>query len=62
VIFEWGFFTAKLGRGNVCVLNKGVEVPSDLAGLVYESVNDGGLEPIEGRLKEELIQAGLNLK
>jgi predicted nucleotide-binding protein len=62
VIFEWGFFTAKLGRGNVCVLNKGVEVPSDLAGLVYELVTDEGLEPVEGRLKTELKQAGLNLK
>jgi predicted nucleotide-binding protein len=62
VIFEWGFFTAKLGRRNVCVLNKGVEVPSDLAGLVYESVSDRGLETIEDRLKNELTQAGLNLK
>ncbi len=62
VIFEWGFFTAKLGRKNVCVLNKGVEVPSDLAGLIYESVNHRGLEPIEDRLKKELTQAGLDLR
>lgn len=61
VIFEWGFFTAKLGRQSVCVLNKGVEVPSDLAGFIYESVGKDGLDPIEERLKKELTEAGLKL-
>lgn len=37
VVFELGYFFGKLGRGNVCVLNAGVEKPSDVDGLVYIS-------------------------
>jgi predicted nucleotide-binding protein/protein-tyrosine-phosphatase len=34
VIFEMGYFVAKLGRPNVCIVRKGhVQLPSDLAGL-----------------------------
>ena len=36
VIFEWGYFVAKLGRDHVCALVKGkVEFPSDYSGVVY---------------------------
>ena len=35
VIFELGFFVAKLGRSKVCAINKGVEIPSDYEGVVY---------------------------
>ncbi len=42
VVFELGFFFGKLGRKRVSVLlDKGVEEPSDLNGLVYISL-DGG--------------------
>jgi len=36
VVLELGFFWGKLRRSDVCVLYKeGVELPSDLGGLVY---------------------------
>jgi predicted nucleotide-binding protein len=39
VIFEFGFFVAKLGRDRVCCLYKsGVKLPSDLTGLIYKEV------------------------
>lgn len=38
VIFEMGFFVAKLGRGRVCCVKKeDVEVPSDISGVIYKS-------------------------
>lgn len=38
VIFEHGYFVAKLGRENVVALNKGdVEIPNDLSGMIYTS-------------------------
>lgn len=38
VVFEHGYFVAKLGRENVVALKKGqVEVPNDLSGMVYVS-------------------------
>ncbi len=43
VIFEWGFFVAKLGRRNVCALcAEGVEVPSDLNGVIYVELDRKG--------------------
>jgi hypothetical protein len=43
VIFELGFFYAKLGRNRVAVLiDEGVEEPSDLRGLVYIPIDPGG--------------------
>lgn len=44
VIFELGYFVAKLGRrnGRVILLHKGgVEVPSDLSGIVYIDISNG---------------------
>lgn len=36
VVFEAGYFMGKLGRNHVVILaEKGVEIPSDLAGVVY---------------------------
>lgn len=36
VLFELGYFAAKLGRGKVCLLRRGqLEMPSDLAGVEY---------------------------
>jgi len=43
VIFEHGYFVAKLGRSNVVALNKGnVEIPNDLSGIVYTPYDEYG--------------------
>ncbi len=44
VIFELGYFMGKLGRksGRVIVLRKGdVDIPSDLGGILYISIDNG---------------------
>lgn len=43
VIFEHGYFVAKLGRSNVVALHKGnVEIPNDLSGVVYTPYDEFG--------------------
>lgn len=43
VIFELGFFIAKLGRQNVCALyKKDVEIPSDYYGVLYIPMDSNG--------------------
>ena len=62
VIFEFGYFVAKLGRDRVCALHKGdVAIPSDLSGLIYKKV-DTDIEAIVFSLLKELKAAGLNLQ
>lgn len=43
VVFEHGFFIAKLGRSNVVALHKGqdIELPNDLSGVVYVKFESG---------------------
>ena len=43
VVFEHGFFIAKLGRSNVVALHKGedLELPNDISGVVYVKYEDG---------------------
>jgi predicted nucleotide-binding protein len=56
VIFEWGFFVGKWGRDRVCVLHEeDVEIPSDLHGVVYSSLDDRGWQM---DLAKELKAAG----
>ncbi|MCE2432496.1 MAG: nucleotide-binding protein [Candidatus Latescibacteria bacterium] len=58
VILELGYFLCGLGRERVCVLyKKGVELPSDIQGIVYVPMNN----PNEWQLKlaTEMKQAGL---
>jgi predicted nucleotide-binding protein len=56
VVFELGFFFGTLGRGRVCVLyEEGVELPSDIEGLVYVKL-DNAWQLMLGR---ELHQAGI---
>jgi predicted nucleotide-binding protein len=44
VVLELGFFLGCLGRGRVVVLlDPGVETPSDIAGLVYVTLDEGGV-------------------
>ena len=52
VIFEAGFFMGKLGRDHVVLLaDNGVEMPSDLSGVVYTSTSNWQLELLK-ELKE----------
>lgn len=59
VIFELGFFTAKLGRSRVAVINFGgpeLEMPSDYSGVVYYIADRyGGWQ--QG-IAKELVAAG----
>ena len=58
VVFELGYFVGKLGRGSVCLLRKGdVDIPSDLYGVVYVALDNGGGWKIS--LGKELLAAGL---
>lgn len=60
VIFEFGYFVARLGRSRVCALHKGdVAIPSDLSGFIYKKV-DSNVEDIGFSLIKELKAAGLN--
>lgn len=62
VIFEFGYFVAKLGRNRVCALHKGnVSIPSDLSGFIYKKV-DTNVEEIGFALIKELKSAGLKLE
>jgi predicted nucleotide-binding protein len=60
VIFELGFFIAKLGRNKVCALTKGdIELPSDYHGVVYVSMDQGGAWKLA--LAKEMRNSGLNV-
>jgi predicted nucleotide-binding protein len=57
VVFELGYFVAKLGRGRVAVLKEsGVAEPSDLHGIVYTEIDSRGAWKLE--LAKELKAAG----
>ena len=56
VVFEHGYFCAKLGRPNVVALHEaGVELPGDLSGIVYISFDSDWKE----ELKKEMNAAGI---
>jgi predicted nucleotide-binding protein len=58
VIFELGFFFGRLGRDRVCALyTEGVELPSDIQGLVYILLDANGGWQLQ--LAKELRQAGM---
>jgi predicted nucleotide-binding protein len=57
VVVELGYFTALLGRSNVCVLvSDGVEIPSDYLGVVYTKYDAAGGWKLD--LARELVSAG----
>jgi predicted nucleotide-binding protein len=57
VIFELGYLVGALGRGKACLLRKGdVEIPSDLYGVVYTTMDSGNGWKLE--LARELKDAG----
>jgi CheY-like chemotaxis protein len=61
VLFEYGFFLGRLGRtsGKVFLLfKKGVEIPTDLSGIIYIDITDGigkAGEIIRRELEEYLV-------
>jgi predicted nucleotide-binding protein len=56
VILELGYFTGKIGRTRVCALHKpGVEIPSDIHGVLYVELDIGG--GWKTKLAQELVQA-----
>lgn len=60
VILELGYFIAKIGRENVMPLyEKGVELPSDIAGVLYTLIDD--TENWKFRLVKELKSAGFTV-
>jgi len=58
VILELGYFLGALGRSRVISINKGVEQPSDMAGIVYIPVDDEWRE----KLRKELRAANIPIK
>jgi len=59
VILELGYFIGKLGRDRVCPLyTKGVELPSDLYGILYTEIDGGGWKI---QMAKELKAAGYNI-
>jgi len=60
VIFELGYFFGKLGRGRVAALVDGeIEIPSDLAGVMYRKIDDGG--GWRFWLAKEMKKAGMDI-
>jgi len=58
VIFELGFFVGRFGRrsGRIIVLHKGdLEIPSDLAGVVYIDISMG-IESAGEKIRKELME------
>ena len=59
VVFELGYFFGLLGRQHVAVLyDEGVELPSDIGGLVYVALDAGGAW--QAKLLLELRSAGFD--
>jgi predicted nucleotide-binding protein len=60
VIFELGFFVGKLGRNRVCALHAGgIELPSDIHGVVYVDFDSGGAWRLN--VAKELREAGFSV-
>lgn len=61
VIFEFGYFVARLGRNRVCSLVKGdISIPSDLSGLIYKRI-EGSIDPQAYSIIRELRAAGYEI-
>ncbi|MCX6833628.1 MAG: nucleotide-binding protein [candidate division Zixibacteria bacterium] len=60
VVFEHGMFVGKFSHQRVCaIVREGVEIPSDLSGIIYKRVlGDGGIDSIALQLIQELRAAG----
>jgi predicted nucleotide-binding protein len=61
VLFEFGYFVAKLGRSRVCCLHTGgVSLPSDVHGMIYKKFHTS-VEEIAYSISKELKAAGYQL-
>lgn len=61
VVLELGMFLAKLGRKRVAILHKGnIELPSDIAGLLYIPFVDR-IDEIKEKVAAELQEAGFSI-
>jgi predicted nucleotide-binding protein len=62
VIFEFGYFVAKLSRARVCCLYTGdVELPSDVSGMIYKKFNHN-IEEAAYSIIKDLRAAGYELR
>lgn len=62
VIFELGYFFAKLGRGKVICLHKGdVELPSDISGIIYIPFDTDLKKEVYAELRRELKAIEFNI-
>lgn len=63
VIFELGYFMARLGRGRVCALHKGgLELPSDIQGVIWISFDDGSWKlALAKEMRDAKMPIDLNL-
>jgi len=60
VVLELGYFIGKLSRKNVCALHKGgVELPSDILGIVYVNFDEDGAWKL--LLARELVASGFSI-
>ncbi len=60
VVFELGYFIGRLSRARVCALYAaGVEIPSDYSGVLFVSLDDGGMWRMQ--LAKELKAAGFEV-
>lgn len=60
VVFELGFFIGLIGRARVTVLYEpGVELPSDISGLVYVPLDNAGAW--KGKLASEIDHSGIEV-
>jgi predicted nucleotide-binding protein len=60
VILEFGYFVAKLGLGNVCVLYDGnVEIPSDYHGVLYIHLDEK--DAWKSQVTKEIKAAGIRI-
>lgn len=60
VIFEHGYLFAKLGRERVCALvEHGVEIPSDLAGVLYVPIDNA--DAWKFQLAKEMKSVGIDI-
>jgi len=60
VIFEMGYFIAKLGKQKVCAIIKGdIEIPSDYSGILRIEY---GSEDWKNNLFKELRAAGFDIR
>jgi predicted nucleotide-binding protein len=58
VVLELGYFMGKLKRNRVCALYKeGVEVPSDISGILYTKLDSAG--DWRAKLAQDLSAAGI---